>query len=73
VADSGGRLRLLGEHPSALLLLAQLVAVLAYPFLDQAPAGRAMLGVVGTVVVLLALAAQMALSGFGINLAGVSR
>src|SRR6478752_105373 len=53
----GGRLRLLGEHPSALLLLAQLVAVLAYPFLDQAPAGRAMLGVVGTVVVLLALAA----------------
>jgi len=57
VADSGGRLRLLGEHPSALLLLAQLVAVLAYPFLDQAPAGRAMLGVVGTVVVLLALAA----------------
>ena len=57
MADSGGRLRLLGEHPSALLLLAQLVAVLAYPFLDQAPAGRAMLGVVGTVVVLLALAA----------------
>ena len=57
MADSGGRLRLLGEHPSALLLLAQLVAVLTYPFLDQSPAGRALLGVVGTIVVLLALAA----------------
>ena len=50
-----GRLRLLGRHPSALLLVAQLLAVLAYPFLDQSPAGRAVIGVVGTVVVLLAL------------------
>jgi len=49
--------RRIREHPSALLLLAQLVAVLAYPFLDQARVGRAVLGVVGTVVVLLALAA----------------
>ena len=49
------RLRLLVQHPSALLLVAQLVAVLAYPFLDQSPAGRAVIGVVGTVVVLLAL------------------
>jgi hypothetical protein len=49
------RLRLLARHPSALLLVAQLVAVLAYPFLDQSPAGRAVIGVVGTVVVLLAL------------------
>jgi hypothetical protein len=51
----GRRTRLVEEHPSALLLVAQLVAVLAYPFLDQSVAGRAVLGVVGTVVVLLAL------------------
>lgn len=49
------RIRSLARHPSALLLVAQLVAVLAYPFLDQSPAGRALIGVVGTVVVLLAL------------------
>jgi len=53
----GARVRLVREHPSALLLLAQLVAVLAYPFLDQSRAGRAVIGVVGMVVVLLALAA----------------
>jgi hypothetical protein len=51
----GRRIRLVEEHPSALLLVAQLLAVLAYPFLDQSEAGRAVLGVVGTVVVLLAL------------------
>lgn len=53
----GARVRLIREHPSALLLMAQLVAVLAYPFLDQSRAGRAVIGVVGMVVVLLALAA----------------
>jgi hypothetical protein len=53
----GRRLRLVQQHPSALLLLAQLVAVLAYPFLDQSRVGRAVIGVVGMVVVLLALAA----------------
>ena len=49
------RLRLVVQHPSALLLVAQLLAVLAYPFLDQSPAGRATIGVVGIAVVLLAL------------------
>ena len=53
----GRRVRLAQQHPSALLLVAQLVAVLAYPFLDQSRAGRAIIGVVGMVVVLLALAA----------------
>ena len=53
----GRRVRLAQQHPSALLLVAQLVAVLAYPFLDQSRAGRAIIGVVGIVVVLLALAA----------------
>jgi hypothetical protein len=51
----GRRIRLAEEHPSALLLVAQLLALLAYPFLDQAEAGRAVLGVVGTIVVLVAL------------------
>jgi len=44
----------LGTHPSAVLLGAQLVAVLAYPFLDDAAAGRAVLGVVQMAVVLIA-------------------
>jgi len=45
----------LREHPSAVLLAVQLVAVLAYPFFDDSPVGRAVLGVVGTAVVLIAL------------------
>jgi hypothetical protein len=47
--------RVAAEHPSAVLLVAQLVQLLAYPFLDQSTAGRAVLGVVGMVVVLTAL------------------
>jgi hypothetical protein len=47
--------RVVVDHPSAALLGAQLVAVLAYPFLDESTAGRALLGVVGMVVVILAV------------------
>jgi hypothetical protein len=47
--------RLAGQHPSAVLLAAQLVAVLAYPFLDQSTLGRAMLGVVGMAILVVAL------------------
>lgn len=47
--------RVLGRQPSAVLLGAQLLAVLAYPFLDGSPAGRALLGVLQMAVVLLAL------------------
>ena len=47
--------RLAGQHPSAVLLAAQLLAVLAYPFLDSSTLGRALLGLVGTLIVLLAL------------------
>jgi hypothetical protein len=43
------------EHPSAILLSCQLLAVLLYPFLSDSPAGRAGVGVVGIVVVGLAL------------------
>jgi hypothetical protein len=45
----------LRTHPSAVLLAAQLVAVLSYPFLDGSTAGRAGLGVVQMVIVLIAL------------------
>lgn len=45
------------RHPSAILLAAQLVAVLAYPFLDQAAWGRAVVGTVQLAIVLAALAA----------------
>ena len=43
------------RHPSAVLLAAQLFAVLAYPFFGESTLGRALLGVLGTVIVLVAL------------------
>ncbi|MCW2846376.1 MAG: Ion channel [Marmoricola sp.] len=43
------------SQPSALLLLAQLLAVLAYPFLDTSRVGSAVLGVFSMVAVGLAL------------------
>ena len=42
-------------HPSAVLLFGQLGAILLYPFFDTSAAGRALLGLVGTVLVLVAL------------------
>lgn len=42
-------------HPSAVLLFGQLFAVLAYPFFDDSAPGRALLGLVGTALVLVAL------------------
>lgn len=43
------------RHPSAVLLAAQLLAVIAYPFADGSTVGRAFLGAMGTCVVLIAL------------------
>lgn len=43
------------RHPSAVLLAAQLLAVLLYPFFDNSRAGRAALGVIGIVILMLAL------------------
>ena len=43
------------RHPSGILLLAQLFALLAYPFSDDSTIGRAFLGAMGTCVVLIAL------------------
>ena len=42
-------------HPSAVLLVAQLVAVLLYPFLDGNTVGRAGFGVVQMLIVLIAV------------------
>jgi hypothetical protein len=49
--------RLVRNHPSGILLAGQLAAVLAYPFLSDRTAGRALLGVIQLVVVLSAVAA----------------
>jgi Ion channel len=49
------QVRRVREHPSAVLLACQLLAVLLYPFLSDAWQGRAALGVIGMVVVALAL------------------
>ncbi|CAB4724419.1 unannotated protein [freshwater metagenome] len=48
---------LLGRHPSAVLLGAQLLVVLAYPFLEDSAAGRAVLGVFQILAVGAAVAA----------------
>jgi hypothetical protein len=45
----------MGEHPSAVLLVVQLVVVLTYPALDDSVAGRAVVGVVQMAVVLTAV------------------
>ena len=47
--------RTIRAHPSAVLLAGQLLAVLVYPFLGTSTAGRALLGAVGTVLVIVAL------------------
>lgn len=44
-------------HPSALLLAAQLLQVVAWPFLEDSPWGRAGLGVIGMVAVAAAVLA----------------
>jgi Ion channel len=49
------RWRAVVQHPSALLLTAQLLAVVAYPFLDGSRLGSAVLGVISMVAVGLAL------------------
>jgi hypothetical protein len=45
----------LRRHPSAVLLMGQLLAVLAYPFIGSSIPGRAALGAMSTVLVLAAL------------------
>ncbi len=44
-----------GRHPSAVLLAAQLVVVVLYPFLDQNAAGRSVVGVIQIAIVLAAV------------------
>ncbi|MCX6401290.1 MAG: ion channel [Propionibacteriales bacterium] len=47
--------RTVGNHPSAVLLVAQLIVVLAYPGLQGSTVGRAVIGVVQMLVVLIAV------------------
>lgn len=47
--------RTIRSHPFAILLVGQLLAILAYPFTNDSTAGRAILGAVGTVLVVAAL------------------
>lgn len=54
-ARQGGPLTSVREHPSALLLLAQLGAVIAYPFCGTSRTGLAVVNVVSIVVVAFAL------------------
>ena len=48
-------LSVLSRHPSATLLIVQLLGLLAYPFLGGSAPGKAALGVVGMVMVLVAI------------------
>src|SRR6478609_3951765 len=49
--QASGLLGAVRRHPSGILLLAQLLAILAYPFSDGSTVGRAFLGAIGTAVV----------------------
>ena len=49
-----GWLRAARDHPSALLLIAQLIGVVVYPFMDG-PAGRAAVSLFGLLVLVLAV------------------
>lgn len=67
------RQRTIRKHPSAVLLGLQITAVLAYPFLDDSAAGRAVVGVVQVAVVLIAVWAVRrtpALSWVAVTLGG---
>lgn len=48
-------LKLLFQHPSAILLFVQLASVLVYPFLNDSNVGRAIFSIFGTLAVLLAV------------------
>jgi hypothetical protein len=43
------------RHPSAVLLAAQLLGVVLYPFMGESPAGRALVGLFGLLVLVLAI------------------
>jgi hypothetical protein len=73
VSKPAAGVRTLARHPSGILLFAQLVVVLLYPFLDESTLGRAVVGVVQMVVVLIAawaVRATPALSWVAVVLGG---
>jgi hypothetical protein len=54
-APAEALLRRAQENPSAVLLAAQLLSILAYPFLADTTTGRVVIGVVGVAIVLAAV------------------
>lgn len=48
------------NHPSAILMITQLVALLLYPFLDDSAAGRAAVGIIGISALIIAVFAVRA-------------
>jgi hypothetical protein len=65
--------KILGQHPSAVLLFAQLLGVLAYPYLDDSRLGEALFGVVQLGIVgaaLWAVRRTPALSWVALGLGG---
>lgn len=55
-----GPLRIAWAHPSAVLLAAQLLGVVLYPYFDESPAGRALLSLFSLAVLVLAVRAVRA-------------
>jgi len=56
-AGLSGWLRAIWRHPSGVLLAAQLLGVVVYPFMGESPTGRAMLSLFSLVVLVLAVRA----------------
>ena len=50
-----GARRQIGRHPSAVLLVVQLVGVLLYPFMEEAATGRVVFELFGAAVLALAI------------------
>jgi ion channel len=59
------------RHPSAVLLVVQLLGVLLYPFMGESPTGRAMLSLFALVVLVLAVRAVRATPAWSWALVGL--
>lgn len=60
-----GWLRTIWHHPSAVLLAAQLLGVVVYPFIIESPTGRTVLSLFSLVVLVLAVRAVRATPAWG--------
>lgn len=64
-APRGAFARRVWQHPSAVLLVVQLLGVLIYPFMDTSPVGRAALSLFALLVLVLAVRAVRATPALG--------